>query len=159
MENISRPILQALVIADHVYQDVTSGKMIVCGIFHNIHHAPSESAPDPDSKKNNLFASQNGYTVGSPFAYISLTDLCGMHSFNLRYVNLATEKVYFDFRLDIECKDPLQHIDVRVALPPLPMDIGVYALELLWKANEPLGAFRICVQESKREAKHDNDRD
>ena len=32
-----KPVLQALVLADHVYQDKTTGKMVIAGTFNRLH--------------------------------------------------------------------------------------------------------------------------
>ena len=139
----TKPILKALVVADHVYKDVTTGKTIVCGIFHKILVRAPQQLPIQ------MEHMQGGFSAGSPFAYVSITDADGKHQFSLRYVDLSTDHVYFDFTVGTDCKDPLETIDLSIALPPLPTGIGVYALELLWKTNDPMGSFRITVGELK----------
>ncbi len=139
----TKPILKALVVADHVYKDVATGKMIVCGIFHNlVVRAPQQSPIQMEQV-------QGGFSAGSPFAYVSVTDADGKHQFSLRYVDLSTDHVYFDTTIETDCKDPLETIDLAIPLPPLCTEPGVYALELLWKTNDPMGSFRITVGELK----------
>lgn len=140
----TKPILKALVVADHVYKDVTTGKVIVCGIFHNIH---LRSTPIQANEPISLEKVQAGFNLGSAFAYVSVTDADGDHSFNIRYANLATDEVHFDMQLSTSCKDPLETIDLIIPLPVLPQQKGVYALELLWRSNDPMGSFRITVGE------------
>lgn len=139
MESTQKPVLKALLVADHVYKDSTSGKIIVCGIFHNIFLRRTSEQPPAFTEV------QNGFAAGSPFAYVAVTEAKGSHTLNLRYVNLATDLVYFQVELKVECKDPLLTIDIPVPLPVLPMEKGVYALELLWNSNDPMGSFRITV--------------
>ena len=135
----TKPILKALVVADHVYKDAITGKMIVCGIFHHMMLRPPQVGP---IGIENVPA---GFSAGSPFAYVSVTDADGDHTFSLRYVDLATDSVHFEFTMNTSCNDPLRTIDLCIPLPPLPMQLGVYALELLWKSNDPMGSFRISV--------------
>ena len=135
----TKPILKALVVADHVYKDSLTGKVIVCGIFHQLTIRP------PQTGRIALEQVQGGFAAGSPFAYVSVTDADGDHSFSLRYVDLATDLVHFEVTVNTSCKDPLSTIDIPVPLPPLPQTPGVYALELLWKSNDPMGSFRISV--------------
>jgi hypothetical protein len=139
----TKPILKALVVADHVYKDVTTGKMIVCGIFHNMWIRRPNPAPiEIESVKG-------GFAAGSPFAYLSVTDADGGHEFSLRYVDLSNDEVLFEFTVATTCKDPLETIDLAIPLPPLRPIIGIYALELLWNSNDPMGSFRITVGERK----------
>lgn len=143
MGSSTKPILKALVVADHVYKDVTTGKMIVCGIFHNMLVRAPQQSPI------HLEHVQAGFSAGSPFAYVSITDADSKHQFSLRFVDLATDQVYFDITIETDCKNPLESIDLAIPLPPLPRQVGVYALELLWMSNDPMGSFRITVGEQK----------
>ena len=143
MGNGTKPILKAMLVADHVYRDVSTGKMLVCGIFHQVLIRRPQQAPIA------MVDVQGGFAAGSPFAYISVTDADGQHQFSLRYVDLANDEVYFEFQVETTCSDPLETIDLAVPLPPLKMVVGVYALELLWKTNDPMGSFRITVGEAK----------
>lgn len=92
---------------------------------------------------------KSGFRAGSPFAYMSVTDADGDHTFSLRYVDLATDVVHIEIEVKTNCIDPLETIDLSIPLPPLPNKIGSYALELLWNSNDPMGSFRITVGERK----------
>jgi len=86
---------------------------------------------------------------GSPFCYISLTEVRGRSSFELRYVDLAEDKVLFGTQFEIDCNNPLETVELVFPLPLLPGSRpGTFVLELLWN-NEPLGYHRITVEEEK----------
>ena len=145
----NKPILQAILVADHIYTDKMSGKNIVAGIFHDLYFFdPQQLQQLTESGKAPLpFAP--GQRSGSPYAYVSLTEVHGNQQFQLRYVNVANEKLHFDCNLDVQCKDPLATVELIVPLPALPAnEPGAFALELLWK-GEPLGSFRIAVKQMK----------
>lgn len=143
-----KPILQALVVADYVYQDRLTGKMVVAGIFHNIQFFSKDAVQKEAQVRGGMPVMQTGYATGSPFAYVSLTELRGEYKFNLRYVDLSNESVIFQIGFDVTCQDPLESVEGRIPLPMLPSDkAGTFALELLWNEHEPLGLFRIRVTE------------
>jgi hypothetical protein len=143
-----KPVLQALLLADRVYEDKVTGKKIVVGIFHSIFFKRKEVfEKELERSGGNLPVSPGGFQAGSPFAYISLTEIRGEQKFVARYVDLSDDNVLFQCTFKASVPDPLQIVDVIVPLPPLPTNkAGVFALELLWK-DEPLGAYRIIVKE------------
>ena len=84
--------------------------------------------------------------AGSPFAYVSLTELQGSRKFELRYVDLAENNVLFGTAFEVSCRDPLETIQITVPLPPLPIPHeGVYVLELLCE-GELLGSHRVLAR-------------
>jgi hypothetical protein len=86
-------------------------------------------------------------TVGSPWAYISLTEIHGTVPLELRYVDLSDNAVMLRVELPVKSNSPLDTVEVVVQLPVLPMPHpGTYALELL-SNEEPLGAHRITADE------------
>ena len=143
-----KPVLQALLVADRVYEDKATGKRIVAGIFdklsfQRIHQ--TEGVRDQGGEKR-LVA--GGTNPGSPYAYISLTAIHGRQGFQIRYVYLNEDRVLFHAEFEIECPDPLQTVQVVLPLPTLPISgAGAYALELLSDDDAPIGAFRILVEE------------
>lgn len=143
-----KPVLQAILVADHVYEDRATGKKIVAGIFHRIlvNRRPMEEVVQKaDGTKKVLVA--GGLHSGSPYAYISLTEVRGPVPFVLRYVFLDEDQVLLETKFTIEARDPLHPVEAVLPLPRLPADrVGTYALELLHE-DEPLGMFRIIVEE------------
>jgi len=143
-----KPVLQALLVADHVYSDSVTGKKIVAGIFHRLMfkrpNVPEEQAEPP---KPVIQVGSSGHRAGSPFCYLSLTEVRGEQPFELRFVDLGTDTVIFGTKFGFKSDNPLQTIEHILPLPTLPINKpGVFALELLWN-NEPLGSHWIVVDE------------
>jgi len=153
---VSIPVLQSLLLADHVYKDGSSGKYIICGIFNVMGF---KAKPDNAAQENTKpIAGQDNEAdelktvdvssvmqAGSPFAYISLTEVRGELNLELRYVALVDNSVLLSTKFRIKCDNPLQTVELSVPLPPLPnptQEEGVYALELLCE-DHPLGSHRV----------------
>ena len=89
-----------------------------------------------------------GLQSGSPFAYLSITDVRGPNAFVLQLVSLADDTQLFRSDLRVDCPDPLLTVEMTVPLPPIaPTNAGIYALELLHN-NEILGSLRIIVEDA-----------
>ena len=89
-----------------------------------------------------------GLQSGSPFAYLSLTEVRGVTPFVLQLVSLEDDTQLFRSDLRVECQNPLYTIELTVPLPPIaPPRAGIYALELLHN-NEILGSLRIVVEDA-----------
>jgi hypothetical protein len=152
-----KPILQALLVADHVYEDKRTSKKIVVGIFSSLLMIKSPPAEQPATQEEADAAAEHKRKplssveqAGSPYAYINLTDLKGETQLKLRYVSLDTHEAKFEtspFR--VFAASPLESVEVVVPLPILPRSPGVYALELL-AGDDPLGSYRITVQEAQQ---------
>jgi hypothetical protein len=84
--------------------------------------------------------------AGSPYAYVSLTEVHGSRMFQLRYMDLNHNAEIFSTQFGVDCRDPLETIQISLALPPLPvLDEGVFALELLCE-GELLGSHRVLTK-------------
>ncbi len=146
-----KPVLQALLVADRIYQDKATGKTIVAGVFRSLYFKKREDVQAELIKKGHERVIRGGMVTGSPYAYVSLTDIRGEQEFTLRYVYLNEDRSIFETKIRAKSTDPLAFVDFIVALPNLPTEpAGVYALELIWNdtpAGTPIGSFRIHVQE------------
>ena len=146
-----KPVLQALLVADHVYIDKVTGKKVVAGIFHRLWFKKAQRVPEINAEQGTIKIEipASGHQSGSPFCYISLTELRGKQPLALRYVRLDDYKVIFRTEFTIECQNPLETIAIVFPLPVLPTHTpGIFALELLWN-EEPLGSHRLIVEELK----------
>lgn len=170
---MAAPVLQALLVADHIYQDQATGKFVICGIFGTIFFLPPEGNPpsessamphEPNAASSGEASAETGsktpgpsaaqqpmplnrfLRAGSPSAYVSMTEIHGQRSFELRYVDLNENIVLFTFEFKVECRNPLETIQLTLPLPVLPVPHeGVFALELLCE-GELLGSHRILTK-------------
>jgi len=144
-----KPILQALILADHIYRDTATGKHVIAGTFNRMVFVKGGAEPktvEIDGEEKQVIP--GGMQAGSPYVYISLTDLRGKVRCTLRYVNLEQDKALLQIGFSIECTDPLQTVELVLPMPKLPPVAGVHALELLCN-DEPIGSHRITVEELK----------
>lgn len=142
-----KPILQALLLADRVYQDQFTGKKIIAGTFDKLFFTKKSIVQEKeiDGEKRRIIP--GGMQAGSPYAYISLTEVRGPTRCELRYVNLEDDKSILRTEFMIDCDDPLKTVELIIPLPLLPTEkAGVHALELICN-DEPVGAHRITVEE------------
>ena len=148
-----KPLLQSLVLADHVYKDQFTGKMIIAGTFNRIlftkptaeNEQPAETGELPGGARK--MAWHEVCKAGSPFVYISLTDVRGEVPLELRYVDLEDNVALMSLEFRVQADSPLDTVESVVQLPPLPSPhAGVYAIELL-ADNEPLGSHRVTAVE------------
>lgn len=141
-----RPILQALVLADHVYEDRLSGKKIIAGAFHRVilGQVKTQEIVDGMVKKQVL---QGGTDAGSPWVYVSLTDVVAGTELTLQCVNVSKNESLFGTKFRIDQADRLATIEVQLPLPPLRVfatEPGILSLDLVWN-GEILGSHRITV--------------
>lgn len=142
-----KPVLQALVLAERVYQDV-SGKKIIAGTFNRVsvrsRGALVEEQTAPDGKVTKFVA--GGMHGGSPYAYISLTDVVDGTSLVLQFVDLNRNRVLLETRFEIaNHHDRLATIELVVPLPLLPIpQPGTYAFEVVCE-GDILGSHRIVA--------------
>lgn len=89
-----------------------------------------------------------GLQSGSPFAYMSLTEIRGLTPLVLQLVSLEDDTQLFRSDLRVDCQNPLYTIELTVPLPPIaPPKAGIYALEVLYN-HEILGSLRIVVDDA-----------
>ncbi len=141
-----KPVLQAILLADHVYVDKGTGKHIVAGVFDRLSFIPKERMEEAEAAKENVVL--GGMQAGSPWAFLSITDVRGEQGFALRYVFLDDDQVIFQTKFTIKSEDPLKTYRVVAPLPPLPSRrAGTFALEVVWN-DEPIGTYRVLVAEA-----------
>ena len=140
-----KPVLQALLIADKIYDDKSTGKKVIAGTFNTLitGELPLEQRQDEQGNTHSIIP--GGLKAGSPTAFISMTELRDEYPFVLRYVDLDDNRVLMQCNFKVRCIDPLQTVELAIPLPELPSPHpGVFALELLCR-DEPMGSLRINV--------------
>lgn len=142
-----KPVLQALVLAERVYEDKT-GKKIIAGTFNQVLFSTKpigQKVDLPDGGVQHLVP--GGLHGGSPYAYISLTDVCDKTKLSLQFVNLTKNAVLMGTEILVECDNRLQTVEIVAPLPPLPIrESGTYAFEVVCE-GEILGSYRITATE------------
>jgi len=127
---MEKPIVQALLVADHAWRGQGKGHLI--GIFHEIW---VRSFPSSYSQEC--------------IVYASLTNAAGSVPLEIRFVKLDTDEIIMRINPPFTMSDPLQHHDFVIEIPantiPLP-EPGQYAFELVVE-GETLGRFRVGVGE------------
>jgi hypothetical protein len=138
MNNV-RPMLQALMLADHIYVDAATGKKVIAGTFNRM--AADEFPTTFDASK---------------FAFVAITGVHGVVQVTLRYVDLSTGDALAEIpNLEVESHDPLETVEMVVELPKLPMPHpGAYAFEAHWE-GEMLGLLRIFVESREANAEQE----
>ncbi|MCD4727484.1 MAG: hypothetical protein K8R46_07480 [Pirellulales bacterium] len=143
-----KPVLQALVVADHVYRDGVTGKHIIVGTFNSYKFSRKPTVAQvetPDGTNKTIVA--GGIDSGSPYAYVCLTDVCQGTKFRLQFVNLSKNVVLFGTEAVVQDVNRLSAIEMAFPLPRLPIkEAGVYAFEVVWE-NEILGSWRITAED------------
>ena len=141
-----KPVLQALVVADRVYRDGETGKSIIVGTFTQITTGVPVIATANDDEGREVEFYRGGMKPGSPWAYISLTEVRGRVPLHLRLVDYQTHEAIIQLSFVVECHNPLITLEFAIPLPELPVPgVGVYGIELTCADGEPLGAWRINV--------------
>ncbi|MBN2292642.1 MAG: hypothetical protein JXM70_09465 [Pirellulales bacterium] len=152
-----KPVLQALVLAEHVYED-KSGKKIIAGTFNRLKFTrkPIHQTVDlPDGTK--VTRIPGGMHGGSPFAYMSLTDVGNQTKLLLQFVNLTKNEVLFGKTIVLDCNDRLATAELVFGLPLLPIEeAGTYAFEVVCE-GEILGSCRIQAEELDFKSEDKND--
>ena len=145
-----KPVLQALLLAERVYQDAITRKKVIAGTFNTLQFSHKLGTPkevEIDGVKR--LTVPGGMDAGSPCAFVSLTEVRGKVACILRYVDLQEDKPRLECKFEIHATNPLQTVEVVIPMPKLPVDkAGIFALELLCD-DEPIGSLRITVVEIK----------
>jgi len=138
-EEKTPPVLQALVLADHIYTD-ESGKRVICGTF------------------NRLFAQQfPGFLNQASWVFILLGEVMGEIELQLRFVHLKDNRTLMESaRMKIRTEDPLTPADIAIQVPPLPLpEAGVYGFEC-YADDMLIGTVRLhATLLAQRENKND----
>ena len=128
-----RPVLQAIILADHVYEDMHTGKKVIAGTFCEM------AAVSFPSKYNR-----------GAFLFLSLTEFQGKLPITIEYVDLVRNETLLEFG-DIVAfaNTPLETCELVVELPELPLPHpGTYAFEI-YLYDVPLGSLRFVVSEGR----------
>ena len=126
-----KPVLQAFIIADDVYQGVNHRKFCISGTFNMI---TSQKFPAIFHKPTK--------------AYINLADVLSDTFITLRYIDNENQNVLFEVKdLPLKKSQQNRNVEVIVEMPPFPMPhAGLYLLEL-WVGDSLVSIARVVVEQ------------
>ncbi len=148
-----KPVLQAMVLADNVYQDRLTGKHIISGTFTSVllDRGPLPSAQPVEGRGERRVFKRPPTAVGSPYLYLALVGVRGTVPLELRFVDLSDSKVWFDAKINVTAKDPVGVAEYILPMTKLPEEkAGVYSLDVLHE-GEILGSWRVTMVEKESE--------
>jgi hypothetical protein len=144
-----KPVLQALILAERIFED-KGGRKIICGTFNTLHLWPSRQHDNTVEQDNESEGLPTGVS-GSPYAFISLTDVCNNTTLELQFASLKPNRVLLSNQLKIECHDRLATIELVVPLPHLIVPgPGVYTFDVIYD-GEVLGSHRMVASNATEE--------
>jgi hypothetical protein len=159
VEHSVKPILQALVVAERIWEE-RSGKKIIGGTFNRYKFSrkpPSANVQKPDGTTQQVLV--GGMQVGSPYAYVSLTDVCEGTKLLLQFINMTKNLVLFGTEAVVTNIDRLTTLELVFPLPQLPIsEAGTYALEVICE-GDILGSWRVVAEDldqKQEETKNDD---
>lgn len=125
------PVVQAILLADHVYQDRETGKYVVAGTFNQL--------------RGQEFPCE---LVAPVQVFCALTSVSAPIAVSLRFVSSADEVVMSSSAVTIACTDPRQTIELALPVPSLHVPApGWYRLVLLIDET-PRGFVRLEVRQT-----------
>lgn len=140
-----KPVLQAMVLADHVYQDRLTGKHIIAGTFTKIIFRKPRDGKITDGKvAGETVPVWQASQMGSSLLYLAFTSVHNTPELHLRFVDLSDASVLLELKFNLQAEDPVAVVELSIPMPRLPIERkkACYSLDLLWQ-NEQLGAWRI----------------
>jgi hypothetical protein len=143
-----KPILQALVLAERIYEE-KNGKKIIAGTFNGIIFGKVQPTVENLPNGDKVAVVQGGTDSGCPAAYISLTDVVDGTEIILQFVNVTKNEELFGTSFRIEKADRLSTVEIIAALPPLSRfvkEAGTFSLDVIWQ-GEILGSHRLRAVE------------
>jgi hypothetical protein len=140
-----------MVLADHVYQDRSTGKYVIAGTFSRLWLSAPKPAPTPNQPvvfQGTDSLSRAVSAAGSPHLYVALSDVHGSISLKIRYVDLSNDANLFEMELGTTCTDPLALTELGIPLPRLPTPHGgAYSLDVLHD-GATLGSWRVVIDQA-----------
>jgi hypothetical protein len=152
------PVLQALVLAERIYEDKHTGRKIIAGTMRHVTLIKKDEATSekigPSGESVTIV---RGGIAGSPFAYVSLTGVFDETVLTLQFVSLTRNKVMFVTKVTVRCKDRLETVEIVSALPELGIpEPGVYAFEVICE-GEILGSTRLVARVKSEDPEPDSE--
>ena len=125
---VEAPVVQAVVLADHVYQDRETGKYVVAGTFNQLrgHEFPCE--------------------LTTPVhLFCVLTSVSAPTAVSMRFVSSEEQIVMSSSAVTITCRDPQQTIEFALPVPSLRLPAPGWYRLVLFIDDTPRGFVRLEV--------------
>lgn len=124
-----RPYMQALLLADHIYRDVDTGKYVIAGTFHHLGVSAIPTA--------------FGRSIG---VFISLRGIEGKVQIRLEWQNADQQEVLMNTpSFEIACENPNLPVEFAIEVPPLPLPYSGHYLFRLFVDGVMLGTTTLMV--------------
>lgn len=124
------PIVQAFLLADRVFRDVETGKVIIAGTFNTIraHAFPTAHLSGAD-------------------IYLALTDFAGEVPLKLQLKHAKSDSTMVELAFPVVAKNKLQLTECKLSMPPLMFtSAGEYHIELVHAdSNVHIATIRLQV--------------
>jgi hypothetical protein len=156
-----KPVLQAMVLADHIYRDAETGKFLIIGSFGIVFVRQNADTPQLESGKTEIEGETKTVplssvsSAGTPYLYLALTSVRGKTPLRLRYVDLSDSTVSLEANFEVDSSNPLGLVELSLPLPSLARPLGLYSLDLLYN-GEILGSWRVTVRSPESPAVEDS---
>ena len=141
------PVLQALLLAENVWKTI-DGRHIIAGTFNAIMFTRKENlSKEVESEDGQKVRLIKGGRRGSPYAFLSLTDVCEDTTLQLQFVSLNKNEVLFRTEIRLQSVNRLATYEIPIELPELNVpEAGTYAFEVVCE-GELIGSRRIVAKE------------
>jgi hypothetical protein len=132
-----KPVLQALVLADQIYEDKLTGKKVIAGTFNCIWSASFPATLDRMT-----------------WAFIALTEVRSPIDLEIQFRRMATQDVLLTSpKIPLSPESPLSTYELVMPVDRLPLPTpGIYSLDVLFE-EEILGSLRITATIKSQEDK------
>ncbi|MDA0284372.1 MAG: hypothetical protein O3B86_13560 [Planctomycetota bacterium] len=164
-----KPVVQAILLADHVYRDADTNKFIVAGIFNRVIRSAAVSIPKSGESRTAEKASKDAggtehlvpatsvMQAGNPSLYFAMTDFEGTAELEFHYVDLSDHSILFRLKGTLKFPNRFELVQGKVPIPKLPIPHpGQYSLDVL-SDGEILGGIRIVVVDASGESDDEPD--
>ena len=156
-----KPVLQALLLAEHVYEDKRTGSKVICGTLNKLvrtKSSPFETTSAPDGRQ---IKTARGGGIGCLYVYLNLTEVQDGTELSLQLVDTVDNHVLMHTGIRFEKAHPLDMAEAILTLPPVSFFADGrhnLSLDVVWK-GEILGANRLVVEDAPepRGDEHDTD--
>ncbi len=157
-----KPVLQALLLAEHVYEDKRTGGKIICGTVNKLLRtkgSPFETSSAPDGKR---VKTVRGGGIGCLYVYLSLTEVHDGTELSLQLVDTVDNHVLMHTGINFEKAHPLDTAEAVLTLPPVSFLFADgrhnLSLDVVWN-GEILGTHRLVVEDAPEPQGDEHDTD